>query len=161
MTRGRCAKLVGECAMLFASALFCSGTSDSASVTLNPRPVQAQHSTDVQGVRVAPLERDAIAQEMRTMLRSLSLILQGLAVGDLEMAEKAARASGKATMLQSEIARNFPSHFVELDTKVHTRFDQFADAPKTGGRSDLMKRLAALTAYCVACHEMYRLEIPR
>jgi len=110
---------------------------------------------------VAPLERDAIAQEMRTMLRSLSLILQGLAVGDLEMAEKAARASGKATMLQSEIARNFPSHFVELDTKVHTRFDQLGDALKTGGRSDLMKRLAALTAYCVACHEMYRLEIPR
>ena len=84
MTRGRCAKLVGGCAMLFASALFCSGTSDSASVTPNPRPVQAQHSTDVQGVRVAPLERDAIAQEMRTMLRSLSLILQGLAVGDLD-----------------------------------------------------------------------------
>jgi hypothetical protein len=56
------------------------------------------------------------------------------------------------------LAGKMPTHFVELDTKVHTRFEQMADTIKTGGRGDLSRRLAALTGYCVARHEMYRLE---
>lgn len=121
--------------------------------------VEAQQAPEgQQAVLLAPIERDIVRQEMRTMLRSLSLILQGLAVSDLEMVEQAARVSGKAATIEPELARKLPTHFVELDTKVHTRFDQMADTIKTGARGDLLKRAAAITGYCVACHEMYRAE---
>ena len=128
---------------------------DSASVEAQPAPERQQ------AVLLAPLERDIVRQEMRTMLRSLSLMRHGLAVSDLEMVEQAARVSGKAAAIDPELARKLPTHFVELDTRLHTRFDQMADTIKTGARGDLLKRLAALTGYCVACHEMYRVEEQR
>lgn len=162
MKRARRTQALLGCTVLIASTSIVSRLPDLGSFTITARPVQAQQATDVlQRVQVVALEREAIAHEMRTMLRSLSLILQGLAVGDLEMTEKAARASGKAGALKPELATHLPTHFVELETKVHARFDQIADASKTGGRSDLVKRLAAVTGYCVACHEMYRLEVRR
>src|ERR1700730_16984993 len=125
---------------------------DSASVEAQEAPEGPQT------VLLAPTERNVIRQEMRTMLRSISLILHGLAVSDLEMVEQAARVSGKAATIEPELARKLPTHFVELDTRVHTRFDQRADKIKPGARGDLLKRVAALTGYCVACHEMYRVE---
>ncbi len=112
---GHATRIVGF-ALLIGSAVIASrmphswpSRIDSASVEAQPAPERQQ------AVLLAPLERDIVRQEMRTMLRSLSLVLQGLAVNDLEMVEQAARVSGKAATLEPELARNLPPHFVELD----------------------------------------------
>ncbi|PYN60730.1 MAG: hypothetical protein DMD90_25425 [Candidatus Rokuibacteriota bacterium] len=51
-----------------------------------------------------------------------------------------------------------PPQFQQLERRVHQRFDQLADAVKSGPRDDVVKRLAALTGYCVTCHDTYRLD---
>jgi hypothetical protein len=112
-----------------------------------------------QEIRLPQADSDALRTEMRTLLRSLGLIVQGLVRNDLVMIERAARASGAAAALNSETAKRLPPPFVQLDTRLHQRFDQMADAAKTGKSQDLLKRLAALTGYCVACHDSYRLEV--
>ncbi len=155
---GHATRIVGF-ALLIGSAVISSQISSPWHPRIDSTSVEAQQAPEGhQVVLLAPIERDIVKQEMRTMLRSLSLILQGLAVSDLEMVEQAARVSGKAAAIDRELARKLPTHFVELDTKLHTRFDQMADTIKTGARGDLLKRVAALTGYCVACHEMYRVE---
>ncbi len=69
---------------------------------------------------------------------SLNRIMHGLAAGD-----------------EGEL----PADFQQLGRRVHQRFEQLADAVKTrGARDDVMKRLAALTGYCVTCHDRYRLD---
>ena len=155
---GHAKRIVGF-ALLIGSAVISSRMPHSWSSRIDSASVEAQPAPGgQQAVLLVPIERDIVRQEMRTMLRSLSLILQGLAVSDLEMVERAARVSGKAATIEPELARKLPTHFVELDTRVHTRFDQMADTIKTGASGDLLKRVAALTGYCVACHEMYRVE---
>ena len=155
---GHATRIVGF-ALLIGSAVISLQMPHSWPSRIDSASVEAQQAPEgPQAVLLAPIERDIVRQEMRTMLRSLSFILQGLAVNDLEMVEQAARVSGKAAAIAPELARTLPTHFVELDTKVHTRFDQLADTIKTGARGDLSKRVAALTGYCVACHEMYRAE---
>lgn len=158
---GHATRIVGF-ALLIGSAVISSRLPHSWSSRIDSASVEAQQAPErQQAVLLAPIERGIVRHEMRTMLRSLSLILQGLAVSDLEMVEQAARVSGKAAAIEPELARKLPTHFVELDTRVHTRFDQMADTIKTGARGDLLKRVAALTGYCVACHEMYRVEEQR
>jgi hypothetical protein len=153
------AKRIVVFALLIGSAVISLQMLHSWSSRIHSMSVEAQQAPDgQQAVLLAPIERDIVRQEMRTMLRSLSLILQGLAVSDLEMVEQAARVSGNAAAIEPELARKLPTHFLELDTKLHTRFDQLADTIRTGARGDLLKRVAALTGYCVACHEVYRLE---
>ena len=150
---------VGVYALLIASAVISVQMPHSWPSRIDTGSVEAQQAPQgQQTVLLGPIERDIVRQEMRTILRSLNLILQGLAVNDLDMVEQAARVSGKSAAIEPELARKLPTHFAELDTKLHTRFDQLADAIKTGARGDLLKRVAALTGYCVACHEMYRSE---
>ncbi len=158
---GHAKRIVGF-TLLIGSAVIASRLPHSWSSRIDSASVEAQQAPErQQAVLLAPIERGIVRHEMRTMLRSLSLILQGLAVSDLEMVEQAARVSGNAATIEPELARKLPTHFVELDTRLHTRFDQMADTIKTGARGDLLKRLAALTGYCVACHEMYRVEEQR
>src|SRR2546425_989458 len=135
-----------------------SGLSDRRFETA--QPAEAQEATDSrERIRLAPAERDAVLAEMRTMLQSLSGIVHGLAAGDLLMAEQAARASGIKATVEPRLEKKLPAHFLQLGRRVHTRFDQLADAIKTGAtKDDVLKRLAALTGYCVACHSAYRLE---
>jgi cytochrome c556 len=131
--------------------------------TLHSRSAEAQEATDTrERIRLAPAERDAVLAEMRTMLQSLSRIVHGLVAGDLVMVENAARASGMRATVDPRFEKKLPPHFLQLGLRVHTRFDQLADAIKTGAtKDDVLKRLAALTGYCVACHAAYRLEETR
>jgi hypothetical protein len=126
----------------------------------NDHTAHAQQATDVQQrIRLGPTERDAIRREMRTMDRSLNLILHGMADGNPQMVEKAARASGKAIAIDPQLEKKLPPQYVALDQKVHLRFEQLADATKGGTvQGDVVPRLAAITGYCVACHDMFRID---
>ncbi len=124
---------------------------------------QAQQAADVQQrIQLAPTERDAIRREMRTMERSLNLILHGLTDGNFQMVEKAARTSGKAIAIGPQLEKKLPSQYAALDQKVHVRFEQLADATQGGTiQGDVVPRLAAITGYCVACHDMFRVDETR
>jgi len=123
---------------------------------------QAQQAADVQRIHLAATERDAIRREMRTMERSLNLILHGLTDGNAQMVEKAARTSGKAIAIGPQLEKKLPSQYAALDQKVHVRFEQLADATKGGTiQGDVVPRLAAITGYCVACHEIFRVDETR
>lgn len=101
---------------------------------------------------------------MRLMLGSVSGIIQGLAIGDLPAAEKAARASGmvEAVDVDPQIKKLLPQQFLELGMQTHRGFDKLADQIKAGGsRDDTLRGLAKLTGNCVACHATYRLDEAR
>lgn len=131
--------------------------------TVNSRSAEAQEATDKrERISLAPAERDAILTEMRVMLQSVSRIVHGLVAGDLSTVEGAARASGTRAAIDPQIEKKLPPPFLQAGARVHRRFDQLADAIKTGAtKEDVLKRLAALTGYCVACHAAYRLEETR
>jgi hypothetical protein len=105
------------------------------------------------------MERDAVRHEMQTMLRSLNLILHGLADGRAEMVEKAARASGKSLALDPRLEEKLPPQYAGLDQRTHLRFDRLADLSKGGAiRGNVVQGLAAITGYCVACHDIFRVD---
>jgi cytochrome c556 len=137
------------------SVVLIAGTDDQAA--------QAQQAADVQQrIQLAPTERDAIRREMRTMERSLNLVLHGLTDGNFQMVEKAARTSGKAIAIAPQLEKKLPSEYAALDQRVHVRFEQLADATKGGTiQGDVVPRLAAITGYCVACHDMFRVDETR
>jgi cytochrome c556 len=137
--------------------------SHSSGQTGDLRPPEAQQVTDTrERVRLAPAERDRILFEMRAMLQGLSDILQGLVAGDLAKAEKAARAAGMAKAIDASFEKTLPPHFFQLGMRTHKRFDALADAIKAGAARDtVMRRLAVITASCVTCHEIYRLDESR
>jgi cytochrome c556 len=137
------------------SVVLIAGTDDQAA--------QAQQAADVQQrIQLAPTERDAIRREMRTMERSLNLVLHGLTDGNFQMVEKAARTSGKAIAIGPQLEKKLPSEYAALDQRVHVRFEKLADATKGGTiQGDVVPRLAAITGYCVACHDMFRVDETR
>jgi hypothetical protein len=137
------------------SVVLIAGTDDQAA--------QAQQAADVQQrIQLAPTERDAIRREMRTMERSLNLVLHGLTDGNFQMVEKAARTSGKAIAIAPQLEKKLPSEYAALDQRVHVRFEKLADATKGGTiQGDAVPRLAAITGYCVACHDMFRVDETR
>lgn len=137
-----------------------AGTGDFSSPEVRVPTAQAQQAADVgQRIRLAPTERDAIRREMRTMERSLNLILHGLTDANPQMVEKAARTSGIASAIDPQLQKKLPAQYAALVQKVHVRFDQLADATKGGTvQGDVVPRLAAITGYCVACHDIFRID---
>ena len=158
--KGRIKRVVRFLALVtlgsFAISQFCASV-------ISARPAQAQDATDTrERIRVTAAERDAVVREMRTMLESISRIVHGLAAGDMGTVEKAAEAAGTATAVDPALKKKLPPQFLQTGTKTHQRFDQLATAAKQGvTRDDILKRLAAITGYCVACHATYRLEEAR
>jgi len=141
-------------------------TSDCSSHYVELRRAQAQERSEVQqrgdtqqAVAVTSSERDAVRREMRTMMRSLNFVLQGLADGNVATIEQAARRSGKVTTLDGAFREKLPPIYRQLDQKIHLRLEQLADATKgSTAPPNVITRLAAITGYCVACHDMFRLD---
>ena len=124
------------------------------------RSAGAQPISDTrERVRLTSTEKDRILLEMRTMLHSLSEIMQGLVANDLVKAEKAARTSEVAPAVDPSLEKKLPPDFLQLAIRTHKRFGGLADAIKAGATRDaVLRRLAAVTANCVTCHDTYRLD---
>ena len=83
-------------------------------------------------------------------------------LSDFGEMEKAAGTSAAATAVDPRLQEKLSPQFLQLRMKTHQRFAQLAAAAKSGAtRDDALKRLAAITGYCVACHAAYRLEETR
>lgn len=163
MTIPRASKLLAALALVLTGAVIPSALSNPWLNGAGVRRVEAQLTPPVtdtrQRVPLTPAERDAIRREMRTMLRSLNLILHGLVDRNAEAVEQAARTSGKALALDSQLQKKLPPRYLELERAAHRRFDQVGDTGKGGSiRGDAMVVLAGLTGYCVVCHEAFRVE---
>jgi hypothetical protein len=122
-------------------------------------PTWAQPISDTRDrVRLTTLEKDRVLLEMRTMLQSLSGIMQGLVANDLVKAEKAARMSEMGPAVDPGFDKNLPPEFLQLVARTRRRFGGLADAIKARASRDVvLRQLAAVTATCVTCHETYRL----
>ncbi len=129
-----------------------------AAIVVGPATAQSPGS-DPTPVAVTPAEREAIRGEMRTLVRSLSRVLHGIADGSPDIVEEAARTSGKALIMEPALEKKMPPAYLQLDRKVHLRFEELADASRrAGGTSTAIKTVAMLSGYCVACHEIFRLD---
>jgi hypothetical protein len=144
-------------------ALLASTAALTASSWAQPgslRSPETQPVTDTrERVYLNQAEREKMVLEMRMLLRSVSAVLQGLVAGDLGKAEEAARASGAASAADASSNQALPPQFLQLRMRTHKRFEVLADTIKAGKSKDTVLRgLAGVSAYCVTCHDLYRLD---
>lgn len=115
-----------------------------------------------QQLKLTAAEANGVRAEMRQMLASVNGVLQGLAADDFAAVEKAATASGMATAVDPHLEKKLPRPFLEIGERTHRGFDELAAAAKAQpAAKDVMKRFAAVTSNCVACHAQYRLGAAR
>jgi hypothetical protein len=104
-------------------------------------------------------EADAVRAEMRTMLGSLNAMLTALPARDTAALRNAALAAGMAAAADTALEHLLPEEFLRLGVSVHQQFDGLGLALAGGLSPDsVLPRLAKITADCVACHTLYRLE---
>ena len=107
-------------------------------------------------------ERDFVLTEMRTFLMSVQQITTGLSENDMRQVAAAARQVGAATAKQvpGSLMGKLPMGFKRLGRDTHGKFDQMAmDAKEMGNREVALEQLGELMQNCVACHEIYRLDL--
>lgn len=106
-------------------------------------------------------ERNLVLTEMRSMLETVQIVVDGVKAGDLKQVAQAARASGMAAAadVNPTLMAKLPLQFKQLGLGVHKRFDQIATAADSGAsREQLLASLSTQLSACVACHARYRLD---
>jgi len=115
-------------------------------------------------LEISAQNQDKILQEMRQLLRSSQMVLDGVVKNDMEIVEKAARQSGMAMAggTPPEVARILPKGFKALGPSVHKGFERIAnEADGFGDTQKILGILAETQSKCVACHEIYRFEVKK
>ena len=122
-------------------------------------PVLADSRT---AIEVSAQNKTKILKEMRELLRSSQLVLDGVIKNDMEQVEKAARKVGMNMTggTPPEVARVLPQRFRALGPGVHRSFERIADeADGFGDTQKILTILADTQSSCVACHDIYRFEV--
>jgi hypothetical protein len=112
-------------------------------------------------VLLASDERNLVLTEMRGMLETVQIVVDGVKAGDMKQVAQAARASGIAAAadVNPALMAKLPLEFKQLGLSVHKRFDEIATAADSGAsREQLLGTLSAQLSACVACHAGYRFE---
>lgn len=110
-----------------------------------------------QTISLPPEAREAVLNEMRTMLGSLNGIIGGLAGQDSAAIREAAAASGLATAADPALEKLLPEQFLTWGVETHRRFDALAAAASMGVTADtVLAHLGRITQLCVSCHATYR-----
>lgn len=112
-------------------------------------------------VLLASDERNLVLTEMRGMLETVQIVVDGLKSGDMKQVAQAARASGVAAAadVNPTLMAKLPLEFKQLGLSVHKRFDKIAAAADSGAsREELLASLSTQLSACVACHAGYRLD---
>jgi len=105
-------------------------------------------------------QRDFVLMEMRQLLGAVNGVIGGLAKGDSDAVEQAARAQGLAAprSAPAELMMKLPLGFKRTGMSVHKGMDALADAAASGASStEIMGMLHGQLSTCVGCHETYRL----
>ncbi len=115
-------------------------------------------------LEISAQNRDKLLHEMRQLLRSSQMVLDGVVKNDMEQVEKAARRSGMAMggATPPEVARILPKGFKALGPGVHKGFERIAnEADGFGDTQKILGILAETQNNCVSCHEIYRFEVKK
>jgi hypothetical protein len=110
-------------------------------------------------VLLASDERNLVLTEMRGMLETVQIVVDGVKAGDMKQVAQAARASGIAAAadINPALMVKLPIEFKQLGLSVHKRFDEIATAAASGAsREQLLGSLSTQLSACVACHASYR-----
>lgn len=127
---------------------------------VNANPPQTTDSGR-QVLLLAPVERDAVLQEMRIFLQSVQGVIHGVRTDDLAGAAEAAKRSGMASRaaMPPGLVGKLPQEFATLGMDTHRRFDQLAmDAQQMGDGDVALEQLDRLLENCVACHAAFRID---
>jgi hypothetical protein len=100
---------------------------------------------------------DAVLAEMRTMLGSVHDVLRALPGGDSAAVREAAARSGVAMAVDPQLEELLPEEFALLGMRTHAEFDTLA-RHAAAPRDTVLARMSAITAHCVSCHAVYRIE---
>ena len=112
-------------------------------------------------VLLASDERNLVLTEMRGMLETVQIVVDGVNEGDMKQVAQAARASGIAAAadVNPALMAKLPLEFEQLGLSVHKRFDEIATAADSGAsREQLLTSLSTQLSACVSCHAGYRLD---
>ena len=112
-------------------------------------------------MQLAPDERDLVLTEMRGMLASVQIIVDGVIAGDMKRVAQAAHDSGMAAAadVNPALMAKLPLEFKQLGLGLHRRFDDLAKAAESGAsREQVLTSLNAQLLACVGCHASYRIE---
>jgi cytochrome c556 len=107
-------------------------------------------------VQLTAEQRNAVLAEMRTLLGSISGVLNGVARSDGAAIRDAALPSGMAEAADPALEKLLPAGWLELAGRTHKGFDDLAEGAKRGPEG-AVARLAGVTEACVTCHARYRL----
>ncbi len=105
-------------------------------------------------------QRDAILNDMRTMLTQIQSILDGASRMDVPRVRAAAQAAGLAAPVgrDSLTQAQLPEGFRKRGAEVRASFDALAGAVRGfTARDTTLAYLSRISAQCVACHAQYRL----
>ncbi|MDR6306614.1 cytochrome c553 [Nitrobacter vulgaris] len=106
-------------------------------------------------------ERNLVLSEMRGMLETVQIVVDGVKEGDMKKVAQAARASGMvaAADVNPALMAKLPLEFKQLGLSVHNRFDEIATVADSGAsREQVLATLSTQLSACVACHASYRFD---
>lgn len=100
--------------------------------------------------------RDAVLEEMRTMLGSIQGIAAAAAAGDTAAMRRAVQPSGMAMAADHAIEELLPPDWLAMAMATHRAFDSMP--LRASSPAATFTALAELTAGCNGCHAMYRID---
>jgi hypothetical protein len=104
-------------------------------------------------------ERERLLSGMRTYLKSIEGIVEGLASNRLDRVRASALRSGKALLgdVDPALALAIPMSFSLMSLDTHEKFDALAArAAEKTPRSELLRDLGTILGNCTGCHATFR-----
>lgn len=105
-------------------------------------------------------QRDAVLNDMRTMLTQMQGIMDGATKMDVARVRAAAQAAATAAMVgrDSAVQAQLPEAFRRRSAETRATFDALAEAVRGfTARDTALAYLSRISAQCVSCHAQYRL----
>jgi len=121
----------------------------------------ATHAETRQPLKLAPMQRDHVLDEMRALLAGSQQIVAALARDDMAAVAAAARplGMGMARKAENHLGAALPRDFMRQGMAVHQDFDRIADDAEARKDPRLtLRQLGETMGRCVACHASFRIE---
>lgn len=110
-------------------------------------------------------EKNYLLREMRTLLKAIHNTHIGLLEGKYDIAYEYAKKSGNEMMEEmkshKEMMQKFPMEFKKLGFAIHEKFEILAESLHKKDEKEIKKNLVEVTSTCIACHEMYKIEVSK
>jgi len=110
-------------------------------------------------ITLTPGEKSLVLGEMRTMLRSVQGIIDGLDQNNMELVSESALESGTEHMVDMDprVMMKLPLSFKKLGVGSHKYYDEIAAvAQSDGSQKKIISMLNSQLQTCIACHETFQ-----